>query len=38
VPDEQRANNCIHCGQCEQVCPQHLPVRKLLQEAAASLQ
>jgi predicted aldo/keto reductase-like oxidoreductase len=38
VPDEQRANNCIHCGQCEQVCPQHLPVRKLLEEAAASLQ
>jgi predicted aldo/keto reductase-like oxidoreductase len=38
VPDEQRANNCIHCGQCEKVCPQHLPVRKLLEEAAASLQ
>jgi predicted aldo/keto reductase-like oxidoreductase len=38
VPLEQRANNCIHCGQCEKVCPQHLPVRKLLEEAAASLQ
>ena len=38
VPLEQRANNCIHCGQCEKVCPQHLPVRKLLEEASASLQ
>jgi uncharacterized protein len=38
VPVEQRANNCIHCGQCEKVCPQHLPVRKLLEEASASLQ
>ena len=38
VPPEQRANNCIHCGQCEAICPQHLPVRKLLSEAAAILQ
>jgi len=38
VPPERRANNCIHCGQCENVCPQHLPVRKLLAEATASLQ
>ena len=38
VPFEHRANNCIHCGQCENICPQHLPVRKLLAEAAASLQ
>jgi predicted aldo/keto reductase-like oxidoreductase len=35
VPDEQRASNCLHCGQCEAICPQHLPVRKLLSEAAA---
>lgn len=38
VPPERRANNCIHCGQCEKLCPQHLPVRKLLAEAASSLQ
>lgn len=37
VPDERRANSCIHCGQCEQVCPQHLPVRKLISEAASAL-
>lgn len=35
---EQRASNCIHCGQCEAMCPQHLPVRRLLEEAAASLE
>ncbi|MGD6852823.1 MAG: aldo/keto reductase [Candidatus Bathyarchaeia archaeon] len=38
VPDEQRANACLHCGQCEAICPQHLPVQKLLVEAAASFQ
>lgn len=38
VSIEHRANNCIHCGQCENLCPQHLPVRKLLAETAESLQ
>ncbi len=33
VPPEHRVNNCINCGQCEALCPQHLPVRKLLAEA-----
>ncbi len=30
----KRADECIQCGKCEQVCPQHLPIRKHLQEAA----
>lgn len=38
VPSERRASNCLHCGQCEVICPQHLPVRKLLSEAAANLE
>ena len=32
-----RASECIQCGQCEGVCPQHLPVIELLQEAASML-
>ena len=25
---------CIRCGKCEDVCPQHLEIRKLLAETA----
>lgn len=38
VPADKRASNCLHCGQCEAICPQHLPVRRLLSEAAESLE
>lgn len=31
-----KASDCIKCGKCEKVCPQHLEIRDLLDKAAAS--
>ncbi len=32
-----RAADCVGCGQCAAVCPQHLPIIELLKEAAGIL-
>ncbi|MCC8168886.1 MAG: aldo/keto reductase [Oscillospiraceae bacterium] len=33
-----RASDCLKCGKCEQRCPQHLPIRKYLEDVAAALE
>lgn len=30
----RKASDCRKCGQCEKACPQHLPIRELLQSVA----
>lgn len=30
----RRASDCLKCGKCEKACPQHLPIRQLLEEVA----
>ena len=32
-----RTADCIACGQCESVCPQHLEIISLMKEAAENL-
>jgi len=32
--DHGKASDCIQCGACEMVCPQHLEIRELLKKAA----
>ena len=33
-----KASECIRCGKCEKVCPQHLPIRELLKKVAAAFE
>ena len=30
-----KAGDCIKCGKCEKVCPQHLPIRREIQDIAS---
>lgn len=36
--DAGKASDCIKCGKCEKVCPQHLEIRSLLSDIAASFE
>jgi uncharacterized protein len=34
---EQRASNCSDCGECEEKCPQHIPIPKELKKVHEAL-
>ena len=34
IVNHGKASDCIKCGKCERVCPQHLPIRSLLESVA----
>ena len=29
-----KAKDCLKCGKCEKICPQHLEIRKLLEDVS----
>lgn len=33
-----KASECLKCGLCEQICPQHLHIRDLLEEVAQTFE
>ena len=37
IGEKERADQCVDCGECEQACPQHLPIRQDLKRVAAAL-
>ncbi len=38
VDGSGKASDCVACGQCEGVCPQHLPIIELMADAAKRLE
>jgi hypothetical protein len=37
MPPEQRASACSECGECEEKCPQHIPIREELKKVHNAL-
>jgi predicted aldo/keto reductase-like oxidoreductase len=37
LPPGQRANNCIECGRCEELCPQKIPIIEELKNVHKTL-
>ncbi len=37
MPENERAANCAKCGECEEKCPQHLPIKEKLEMVEKTL-
>ena len=37
IPEEERPASCLHCGSCEQVCPQQIKISDLMTDFVAKI-
>jgi predicted aldo/keto reductase-like oxidoreductase len=37
IPENQRADQCIECGECEEACPQKIPIAEWLKKVHKEL-
>lgn len=37
LPANEKAENCVKCGKCETICPQHLTIMELLQKVSGKV-
>ncbi len=38
LDEDERASKCLHCGECEEKCPQRLPISETMEKVAAIME
>jgi predicted aldo/keto reductase-like oxidoreductase len=38
IPEQERASACSDCGECEEKCPQEIPIREKLRQVVENFE